>query len=75
MIASPQRVQTAVAARRLLSLCPLTSWAPVDGVLPTVRSEDPAVVGAAISEGRRLLSVAVTRAVGEIVISNAIWAD
>lgn len=37
----------------------------VDGVLPTIRSNDPTEVAAAINEGRRLFYVAVTRAASE----------
>lgn len=47
----------------------------VEGVLPTVRSEDPVQRAAAMSEGRRLFYVAVTRAAQELVISNAIAMD
>jgi superfamily I DNA/RNA helicase len=45
--------------------------AAVDGVLPTVRSNDPDAVTAAIEEGRRLFYVAVTRAAEELVISSS----
>ncbi len=43
----------------------------VDGVLPTVRSDAPDEVAAAIEEGRRLFYVAVTRAKHELIISGA----
>jgi DNA helicase II / ATP-dependent DNA helicase PcrA len=44
----------------------------IDGVLPTVRSNDPERIAAAIAEGRRLFYVALTRAADELVISGAI---
>ncbi len=47
----------------------------VDGVLPTIRSNDPEEVAAATNEGRRLFYVAVTRAASELVISSAISLD
>ncbi len=47
----------------------------VDGVLPTVRSDEPGEVAAAIEEGRRLFYVALTRAADELVISGAISMD
>lgn len=43
----------------------------VEGVLPTIRDDAPAVVDAALQEGRRLFYVAVTRAANELVISNS----
>ncbi len=43
----------------------------VDGVLPTVRSNNPDEVAAAVEEGRRLFYVGVTRAKQELVISCA----
>ena len=47
----------------------------VDGVLPTVRGDDPTQVAAAMNEGRRLFYVAITRAAQELVISSAIDTD
>jgi DNA helicase-2/ATP-dependent DNA helicase PcrA len=47
----------------------------VDGVLPTIRDDRPAERAAAMSEGRRLFYVAVTRAASELVISSAIVMD
>ena len=47
----------------------------VDGVLPTVRSEEPGEVAAATEEGRRLFYVALTRAADELVISGAVSMD
>lgn len=49
--------------------------ASIDGVVPTVVSEDPVKVEAAQREGRRLFYVAVTRAAEELVISNAASMD
>ncbi len=43
----------------------------VDGVLPTVRSDNPDEVAAAVEEGRRLFYVGVTRAKQTLVISCA----
>jgi superfamily I DNA/RNA helicase len=43
----------------------------VDGILPTITSDDPTVVDAAMREGRRLFYVAVTRAASELVISGS----
>ena len=45
------------------------------GILPTLRSNDPALVDAATSEGRRLFYVAVTRASEELVISSSLTMD
>lgn len=45
--------------------------AAVDGILPTITSDDPTVVDAAMREGRRLFYVAVTRAASELVISGS----
>jgi superfamily I DNA/RNA helicase len=47
----------------------------IDGILPTITSDDPAVIDAAIREGRRLFYVAVTRAASELVISGSISMD
>jgi DNA helicase II / ATP-dependent DNA helicase PcrA len=47
----------------------------VDGVVPTVRSDEPNAVAHAIEEGRRLFYVAVTRAADELVISGAVSMD
>lgn len=47
----------------------------VNGVLPTIRSDDPGGVEAATAEGRRLFYVAVTRAAQELVISGSIAMD
>jgi ATP-dependent DNA helicase UvrD/PcrA len=47
----------------------------VDGVVPTVRSDDASVINAARAEGRRLFYVAITRASHELVVSCAIKAD
>lgn len=45
--------------------------AAVDGILPTITSDDAAVIDAAMREGRRLFYVAVTRAASELVISGS----
>ena len=45
--------------------------AAIDGVLPTVRSDDAATIDAAVREGRRLFYVAVTRAAHELTISGS----
>lgn len=47
----------------------------VDGVVPTIRSDEPGEVAAAVGEGRRLFYVALTRAADELVISGAISMD
>lgn len=47
----------------------------VNGVLPTVRGDDPGALDAAVQEGRRLFYVAVTRAADELVISSALTMD
>jgi len=43
----------------------------VDGILPTITSDDATIVDAAMREGRRLFYVAVTRAASELVISGS----
>ncbi len=47
----------------------------VDGVLPTIPSDDPNVQDLAIKEGRRLFYVAVTRASDELIISSSATMD
>jgi DNA helicase II / ATP-dependent DNA helicase PcrA len=47
----------------------------VHGVIPTLRTEDPLTVDAAIQEGRRLFYVAITRASSELVISGSASMD
>lgn len=47
----------------------------IDGVLPTIRTEDAAQVAAAVREGRRLFYVAVTRAAAELTISGSSTMD
>jgi superfamily I DNA/RNA helicase len=47
----------------------------VDGILPTIRSDEPTVVDHAIQEGRRLFYVAMTRAADELVISCSTTMD
>jgi superfamily I DNA/RNA helicase len=49
--------------------------AAVDGVLPTIRTDNPAAYDAAFSEGRRLFYVAVTRAAAELTISSSVLED
>lgn len=47
----------------------------VDGVLPTIKTSNPAADSAAYCEGRRLLFVAVTRAAAELTISSSCRLD
>lgn len=47
----------------------------VDGVLPTIHTDDAAEYDAAWCEGRRLFYVAVTRAASELTISSSISVD
>ena len=47
----------------------------VDGVLPTIRSDEPAKIAEATNEGRRLFYVAVTRAANELVVSSSLSMD
>jgi superfamily I DNA/RNA helicase len=47
----------------------------VQGVLPTIVSDDPAGREAATNEGRRLFYVAVTRSADELVISSSALID
>ncbi|CAN5834119.1 DNA helicase PcrA [soil metagenome] len=49
--------------------------AAVDGILPTISSDDAGTIEAAEREGRRLFYVAVTRAASELTISGAISMD
>jgi superfamily I DNA/RNA helicase len=47
----------------------------VDGVLPTIRSEEPSAIEESIREGRRLFYVGVTRSAEELTISCAASVD
>jgi superfamily I DNA/RNA helicase len=49
--------------------------AAIDGILPTIRSEDATDIDAAICEGRRLFYVAITRTARELTISGSITMD